>query len=362
MVVCEHCGAAFYDTPSRQSDYDRYYRGNAYYYTSENIGSGGSTPADRQRFAALARRLAPCIPRPDAAIFDIGCAKGGLLAVLAEHGHERLYGVDMLPSCIDYVRKVRGMAAEIGSALALPFPEVRADVLIYSHIVEHVIDLQMLMTSASEKLSEDGIVYVEVPDASRYGEGSVHPYQDLYLEHVNHFDRATLVSQFQAGGFSAVSTGETLLEALPQGGGPCLWGIFRKGGCPEATIDRSLEGRLRDYLAWSQQHPAMERFAQLARERTPLYVWGISQYAMLLLGQTDLHRCALQGFVDKDPYKQRRTLGGRPIRPPEALRDVGPPSAVLITAPGYEDQIAASLREMGFRGTILTTSGEPRQS
>lgn len=359
MAVCAYCGAAFYDTPSQQSDFDRYYRGNTYYFTSATSGSGGSTPADQRRFEALARRLASYLPQRDSAIFDVGCAKGGLLAVLAEHGYSRLYGVDMLPSCIDYVQTVLGLAAEIGSALELPFPEVRADVLIYSHIVEHVIDLPALMAAAREKLSDQGFVYVEVPDASRYGEGSRYPYQDLYLEHVNHFDRDTLIGQFQAGGFSPVSTGEFLLEPLPQGPVPCLWAIFQRGGRAEKMRGWSLEGHLRDYLTWSRQHPLMERLTQLSVEQTPLYVWGISQYAMLLLGQTDLGRCALRGLVDQDPYKQQRTLGGKPIRPPEVLKQAGPQAAVLVTALGYEDQIAATLKEMGFRGSILTTAGEP---
>lgn len=357
LVVCQDCGAAFYDTPAKQSDYNRYYQANAYYFTSTTSGSGGATPAERRRFEGLARRLAPYLPRTDAAIFDVGCAKGGLLTVLAEHGHTRLYGVDLLPSCIEYVQNVLGLSAALGSALDLPFPEVRADVLIYSHIVEHVIDVQALVAVARDKLNDQGLVYVEVPDASRYGEGSPYPYQDLYLEHVNHFDRDTLVSQFQAGGFAAVNTGESLLEAPPRGRVPCLWAIFRLGGRPEITAGRSLEGRLRDYLAWSRQHPALEKISRLAREQTPLYIWGMSQYAMLLLGQTDLGRCALQGLVDQDPYKQQRTVGGRPIKPPEVLREADPQAAVLVTALGYEDQIAAALKEMSFRGPVVTTAG-----
>lgn len=355
LVACEDCGASFYDTPSKQSDYDRYYRGNAYYFTSAGSGSGGATIADQRRFEALARRLAPHLPGKDATVFDVGCAKGGLLAVLAARGFTRLYGVDMLPSCVDYVNRVQGMAAGLGSALDLPFPEVRADALIYSHIVEHVIDLPGLMAAAREKLSDRGLLYVEVPDAARYGEGARYPYQDLYLEHVNHFDRDGLISRFQAEGFSLVESGEHLIEPLPRGPVPCIWAIFRKGGRPKKMEGRSnLEERLRDYLAWSRQHPLMTKLSQLAREQTPLYVWGISQFAMLILGQTDLGRCAIKALVDRDPYKQQRTVGGRPILPPEVIREAGGETAVIVTAPGYEDQITASLREMGFPGRIIT--------
>ncbi len=355
MVACDECGFGFYDTPSTQADFDRYYEENVYYYTAESTGSGGSRPEELRRFDAAAQRLAPHLPGTEAVVFDIGCGKGGLLGVLAAHGYSRLYGVDMLPACVEHIRS-KGFAAGLGSALNIPFPEVRADMLIYSHIIEHVTDLRSLLAVAGEKLNDGGVVFAEIPDASRYGEYSGLPFRDLYLEHVNHMDGESLTSLFRSGGFHLLESGRSLLETGTGDRVPCAWGIFRKGRGGERApgVSRDLESRLEDYLSWSTNHSVLKKLGELADSRTPLTIWGVSQYAMLLLGQTALRRCALRGFVDRDSYKQTRSLMGRPILPPEALRGVGADGGVLVTAVGHERKIMDELREMGFRGAVYT--------
>jgi len=357
IAICDKCGLGYYDTPSRQTDFNRYYQGNAYYYTAESTGSGGTTREDTRRFEAIVNRLKPYISQSDAAIFDIGCAKGGLLKVLAEHGYSHLHGVDMLPACVEHIKHVLGLSAEIGSALELPFSKVSADVLIYSQIIEHVIDLHSLVIAAHEKLNHHGILYIEVPDASRYTEYATLPYQYLYLEHVNHFNKAQLINLFGKGGFSLLDAGVFCMET-EYARWPSLWAVFGKSETEMPKFDSNLEHSLRSYLNWSAHHSTLDMFAQLAQARTPLWVWGISQYAMLLLGQSLLGKSAICGLVDQDPYKQTKSVMGLPIQSPEVLRGLGPDHTVLVTAVGYEEQIFGTLQEMGFSGTVLTLSGK----
>jgi len=356
LVSCSRCGFGFFDTQSKQADFDRYYEQNAYYCTATTAGTGGIGTKEQVRFEMVAERISPQLLTQDAVIIDVGCAKGGLLKVLAQRGFTRLYGVDMLPECISYIQRTMVISAELGSALSLPFPDLWADAMIYSHVIEHVIDLQSLIAAAHEKLADRGILYVEVPDASEYGEHTVYPFQDFYLEHVNHFSLSTLSALFCSAGFSVVNSGKYALEA-PAGKVPCVWAVFRKGYCPPETPDRALERHLHKYVSWSRNHPANHRFARLAADRTPLYLWGISQYAMLSLGQSPICNCNIRGFVDKDPSKRMRTIRGNPINSPDALRNTGPDCAVLVTAPGYEASIREELDQMGFGGTVLDASG-----
>lgn len=357
LVVCSVCGFAFQDTSSGQADFDRYYQQNSYYYTATTAGTGGLGTSDMRRFENLYERVAPLIPNKQAAIFDVGCAKGGLLSILAQQGYTDLLGVDMLPECVRHINNTLGISAEIGSALELPFSEVHADVLVYSHVVEHVMDLSVLVEAAHKKLSDSGIIYVEVPDASRYGEYTTNPYQDLYLEHVNHFSPSTLVALFTAGGFESIVTGQFELDASPVGKIPCTWAIFHKGRAVRVKPDWTLKQHLLDYISWSRKHQAHKKFAKLAKKGTPLYLWGISQYAMLMLGQSALCNCDIRGFIDKDPSKRMRTLWGLPINTPEVLHHAGPGCAVIVTAQGYEEAITDELKAMDFKGIILTASG-----
>jgi len=356
LVSCTECGFGFYDTLSTQSDFDQYYLENSYYFTTASTGSGGDKPEDVKRFEGVVARLSPYIKSKEAAVFDIGCAKGGMLTVLAKQGFSNLYGADMLPDCTRHLKATLDASVETGSALDIPFPDVAADVLIYSHIVEHVIDLKKLAAKAREKLDDNGVIYVEVPDASRYGEFSSYPYQDLYLEHVNHFDMEILSAFFNTNGFETLSSGTYKLATAANGFVPCIWVILGKGQ-PKQQIayHPNLANSLQFYMERSVTHPVLATLSKLTTENRPLYIWGISQYAMLLVGQTGLKNGNLKGFVDRDSSKQKRTLLGRQISAPDILMNATDDDTLFVAAAGYEKEIISSLKSIGFKGRITTT-------
>lgn len=356
---CRNCGLGFHDTRHAQADFDRYYRESGYYFTASTTGSGGGSPEDERRYRAVVRRLRAHLSGRDPVIMDIGCGKGGLLRVLEQEGFRRVYGVDMLPSCVRQINDELGFSARTGSAQDLPFPELKADALIYSHVVEHVLDLATMLSAAREKLNAGGRVYVEVPDAARYREFAAWPYQELYLEHVNHFDLPALLHLFGAAGFTALDHGADLIRTAPGRRAPCLWAVFAIGDGPSLAIappsePSGLAASLADYLAWSRVHPIMRGLDRLAARSKGVYLWGISQAAMLLLGLSPELRRVVRGLVDRDEFKQTRTLMGFPIRPPESLKDRPDGSAILVTALGAEDGIRSAARGMGIEGPIWT--------
>jgi len=353
LVICGACGFGFNDFPSLQTDFNNYYENDNFYLTSGTISVGGSICYEEKRLESFAQRLAPYIPHSDSKIIDVGCSRGGLLKFLAQRGFMQLYGVDPNPTCVAHIKEKLGFEAAVGSAQLLPFADMRGDVLIYSHVIEHVIDLKSLLSVARDRLSDDGIVCVEVPDASRYQEGSVLPFQSLYLEHVNHFDSETLVNLFHGKGFETVSLKLISEKHSNRGEVPCVWAVFRKGSIQEPKKSDAIKNSLRDYMSWSNQHPLIEKLRMLSLKRVPIYVWGMAHYAMLLLGQTPLRSCNLAGFVDKDQYKQNRKVMKIPIQSPGILANANQDDTVLITAIGYEDQVIRDLECMGFAGNVL---------
>jgi len=350
LVACPDCGLVFYDTSARQADYDRYYRENLYYQSAATAGSGGDTPQERERYERIVEIISQRLPQSaNPAVFDVGCGKGGLLRTMAEAGYKRLYGVDMLPACVECACCGPDITAQAGSALELPFPEVRADLLIYSHLIEHILDLQDFVSQAQAKLNPGGLIYVETPDLAGYGGPGEAPYQRLYLEHLNHFDAASLRNLFSRAGFSVLQKGAYEMKTSAGVGERCLWAVLQKGLGKGRSLPQNNSSRrnMADYLAWSEGHPFMAKLAELAEGKSPLVIWGVSQLAMLLMGMEPLNRARIAGLVDIDPYKQSLIIGGMVVQAPRALKEFPAEYQVLAMAPGHGAAIAAQARQLG---------------
>ena len=85
-----------------------------------------------------------------------------------------------------------------------------------------------------------------------------------------------------------------------------------------------------------------------------LWLWGVSQHAMLLLGSSGLKERNLLGLLDIDPYKQQQRIDGLPISAPQdvKLND----ESVLITADAFRTSIARHLHKLGHRGPLHSLS------
>src|SRR4051812_27365459 len=81
VVVCTACGAGFADRIPEQADLDHYYAERSKYEYAQN--GGEESPYDFKRFELIAEQVMSFLSSRDAAILDVGCATGGLLACLA---------------------------------------------------------------------------------------------------------------------------------------------------------------------------------------------------------------------------------------------------------------------------------------
>jgi hypothetical protein len=259
----------------------------------------------------------------------------------------------MVEGCGDYIRNNLNIQAATGSAEHLPFPAITPDVLIYSHVLEHVYDPSAVLHEAHDRLVEKGIIYLEVPDAARYGEFQKVPFADLYFEHINHFDEYHLTALAEANGFKGVETGKRKLDTATGSVVPCIYGLFRKtGASPRNPVqDQALARQCSVYIDQSEKAPLLVRLEALASAKTPVYVWGMSQFGQLLLGHTALGRSAIKALIDSDKNKQGKKLLGKTVLSPEILREAVEGDVVVLTGIGYREQMRDYLKESGFKGS-----------
>ena len=361
VVSCLTCGFVFADTESSQSDYDVYYADSSKYSDARTSTGAGVQDWDDGRLELTARTIARHLPDRHARIVDIGCANGGLLRWFGRLGFDQLEGIDPSPACVAAAELVPNVTARVGSLFRMPAAHARAACAIVSHVLEHVRDLAKAVDILRSVVRDDGIVYVEVPDATRYGECLVAPFQDFNIEHINHFSPTSLGNALRRGGFVIEAAGQKTIEASRGVPYPAVWAIARAALVGDARdrieFDATLGSAILQYISASRAQ--LERLdAHLDRALRgvdEVIVWGTGQTTLTLLSNTRLGGAAIAAFTDSNPVYHGRRLAGRPVVPPEDVGALGAP--ILIGSVIHRAAIADRIRELGLPNQVLVLDG-----
>ncbi len=336
VVVCARCGFVYADTQVSQADYDAFYARFSKYEDTKTSTGGGGSAEDALRLKEMAACIAQTIPDRNARLVDIGCANGGLLKELRALGYSNLVGIDPSPACVEATKSLCSAEAHVGSLSALPRELGKFDGVILSHVLEHVQDLAQAVKAIGSLTARRGVAYIEVPDASRYAECLLAPFQDFNTEHINHFSPRGLRNLFAAHGWAEESAGAKTLEAAPGMPYPAAFGFFAKAPASAGPIalkkDSALRGLIADYIALSRamMTDIDERIRRVLKKNQSVIVWGTGQLAMKLLGETCLGTANIAAFVDGNPVNQGKVLRGRPILAPDKLPGSSHP--IIITS------------------------------
>ncbi len=356
VVACAVCGFCFADVAFDQSEVDAAYEAHSKYVPKDEIlrvaapVQAPEAAFERKRFSAVAAYLAARGIDPKAFVLDAGCATGGLLAALRSEGFSRLCGLDPSPQAVATVRRAYGVNALAGSFISPPSDLGTFDVVTLSHTLEHLADVRRAMHSLRALLADGGLAYIEVPDASRYAEYLVAPFQDFNTEHINHFSLAVLRRLMAEHGFVEVDAGAKLIECSPGIPYPALYGLWRKGSLPtemratqrDDELQRALERYVRESKAlMAEVCAALERDL---RDDEEICIWGTGQLAMKLLGEPVLANKRVR-FVDSSPSRHGLHIGEAVIGKPEELERL--PNVPVVVASIHEGaSILESMRNL----------------
>lgn len=355
IVSCNKCGFVYAETPASQEDYSRYYKEFSRYEDKTIATGGGDTPRDAARLEDRATYLSPFIPDKKAAILDVGCANGGLLAALKRKGYSNLTGVDPSHACVQNLRKGLGIKAIVGDVLSFKLPEESFDCVILSHVLEHIVDLKGAMENLLLNLKAGGVLYIEVPDASRYDEYYVVPYYYFDCEHINHFDEYSLKNLASRSGLSYVDGGKKEIEVSDANTYPVVYGMYRKSGVEGMNSDYISNFETRESVVKYLQRsllachwPGIEEFVNTQEE---VIVWGAGSFTLRLLANTSLDKCNIIAFVDNDSKKHGSKIRGVPVYSPIAIKDYNCP--VIVCSALHSGEIVKEMHAMALINRIV---------
>ena len=104
-------------------------------------------------------------------VLEIGCGAGGILAVFKENG-ANVTGLDFDD---DYLNEARNHDINVikGSTEVLDIDQ-KFDVIILSHLLEHIVNPHDFLQDVKRFLSKDGLIYIEVPSINSVRDGAFH--------------------------------------------------------------------------------------------------------------------------------------------------------------------------------------------
>jgi SAM-dependent methyltransferase len=359
IVCCDQCGFVYADVTSYQENYDRFYAQFSK-YADQHTYMGGGGVADVKRLQQTAAYLVQKMPDKHKRILDIGCANGTLLGAFQQLGYTQLCGIDLFPACIQTVIRKYGIEAHPGSLSNFPPGLGQFDLIILSHVLEHVKDIREALQYIHTILFTSGYVYIEVPDASRYADFVFSPLQEFNIEHINHFSQLGLKRLLTMCGFCVIDSGQKMVESAPNIPSPTIFVTAVKKAdlllnkLSTLSRDEMLRKRIQIYIDTSQQLMAKINFnlKRILKEHQRIIVWGTGQLVMKLLAETVMAEAAITAFVDSNPILQGQSINGIPILAPVQI--IGQLDPIVVSSTLYYEDICKYItEEMKLPNTVI---------
>lgn len=208
--VCKSCGNVqqfeYYKPKTVQKFYEKYYRriyGDA---TPTQLFNGQYVWQGPKVF-----EFCKDIVHPGASILEIGCGAGGIIKYFAKRGFD-VEGIDLDQQYLEFGRS-KGLTL-FASDLNGFISSKAYQLVILSHVLEHLTEPQKALEKVRSLLSSDCLLYVEVPSlhsvTKHYDTDLLRYFQNA---HVCHFTEATLSNLMSKAGFSPVRKND-FIQAL----------------------------------------------------------------------------------------------------------------------------------------------------
>lgn len=357
VVSCQSCGFVYADVNVSQDAYNKFYARFSKYSDPNTSTGGGENVYDLNRLVETTKLISSHFLDKNINIIDIGCANGGLLREIKNLGYRNVLGIDPSPVCVENCLATAGVNATIGSISSLPSGIGTFDIVILSHVLEHIQDLSSALATISKLLTENGEIYAEVPDATRYADFIAAPFQDFNTEHINHFSLNSLKKLFNNFGFVPTYEERRSFQITKDAYYPVISVFFIKANRASTfSYDAELVEKIQKYIGLSKAMLSKldDQIAEILNKNDEIIVWGTGQLAMKLLAETCLGKAKIVAFVDGNPINQGKVINSIQVISPKAVSCLSPSFPILITTLLHHQSILDDIERIGIQNDVFT--------
>lgn len=287
LVQCCCCSFIYADLLLTQKDLDIYYSEISKYEDKQLSTGGGYEYFDKKRLEGVAKYLDNFFPDKSIKIADIGCAIGGLLEQLKGKGFNNLIGIDPSKSCVQITKQEKGIDCIHSSLFEIDESFGKFDLLIISHVWEHILDIDNAIKSLQKILSPNGCIYIECPNAMNYTNTIHAPFQEFNTEHINHFYEGAFVNFFGIRNYQCLDLGTKVFKMTSGEDYHAVFGIFKKNENLNFKLefDKNILKSIYNYINQSDNwhEKILNKISIELNGVNKVAFYGIGQYAFKLL-------------------------------------------------------------------------------
>ncbi len=213
--ICTDCGLGYTSPRMTQASYNEFY--NEEYrqlYTSLPQADDYYIYRQERRGKILYDFMRPSGVfelKDSLFVLEVGCSAGGILSYFKQQGHQ-IKGLDLNRTYINF-GKSKGLDLEAKAFKDVQL-ERKPDMIIYSHVLEHVLDINAELELVKSRLAPDGYLYIEVPGIKEIHKNyRANVLRYVQNAHVFHFSLESLVNLMAKHGFELVY-GDQFVKAV----------------------------------------------------------------------------------------------------------------------------------------------------
>jgi len=221
--VCRNCGLVHMNPRMTQESYNEFYdREYRKLYGSDNVSREdffAQQQAQGENIYNVLRQSGSLKAMPESSlIIEVGCGAGGILNAFKRRGF-MVKGIDLGEEYLEYGRTAHGLDLVSGSLDSVKLSQA-PDVVIYNHVLEHVLDPLKELLKVRQVLADDGVVFIGVPGIKAIERNQrYHGDFMAYLQnaHVCHFSAQTLANILYLCGFVPMYIDESAFTIARKG-------------------------------------------------------------------------------------------------------------------------------------------------
>lgn len=351
IVICEDCGFVFNNPCPSYAELEKHYTFFSNYESPQTEGK--ATPEMTLKWNRTFDMVSESFPNNfKGKALEIGCATAFGLSVFKSNGWDVL-GLDPSKKAVEIAKELYGI--EVIEALfdKSLFEGQKFDVIIFSHVLEHIVSPDELIKDLTQILKPNGFVYIEVPNMLKPDV----PMGWFTFEHLNYYTPTSLTNLMEVNSFELAKMklfdGSMAIQPFY----PVISSLYRaKKSEKEHIIVNDFEkssNAVFEYITTTKNEGRKinDKIESVLKKFSPgkIALWAAGIHTSQLLSLTGLSKTSIGFIFDSDSKKQGQILCNIVVRGLEQ-DDISKIECVIISSRAFEKEIYEQIKYLELYG------------